>query len=183
MTTAIVTKPKRRTLWDIGEDLEALEALLIEAGGDITDEQADAAIDVWLNELGLERDRKLDGYAHLVTELTARADMRKRAAQTMTAMSRVDANVVERLKARVLDFFQLQHIKRVDTEHHRFSRCGNGGPMPVELRTRPDHLPAHFQIVTVTANTDALRKALEAGDEEAAEHARLGERGEHVRIR
>ena len=55
-------KPKSRTLFSIGEDLEKLNELLDESGDD---SQQQELISQWFEQLGDERDRKLDNYAAL----------------------------------------------------------------------------------------------------------------------
>jgi len=60
----------KRTLFNISERLNDLH----EVGDDI---QQQNLIAQWFEQLGEERDRKLDAYAALITEMTARAAMRK----------------------------------------------------------------------------------------------------------
>ena len=61
---------RSRSLFSIGEDLERLNEILDEAGDDT---QQQELLNEWLQQLGTERDRKLDGYAALIAEMQARA--------------------------------------------------------------------------------------------------------------
>lgn len=91
-----------RSLFLISSDLDALEALLYDLGGEITDEAAEKAIDAWLGELGAERDAKVDNYCGLRQEFLARAEARQREADRLHELARVEINAAERLKARGL---------------------------------------------------------------------------------
>src|SRR4249920_49552 len=95
------------TLYEISADLQALEELLTEVGGEIPDEQAEAAIDAWLEETGTATKDKVDNYCGLIRELEARRDARKAEAQRLADRSRIDANAVDRLKGRLLAFFEV----------------------------------------------------------------------------
>ncbi len=66
--------PKTRTLFNISDDLEKLSELLDECGDDTEQQEI---IDQWFKQLGNERDRKLDNYAALITEMLSRAVARK----------------------------------------------------------------------------------------------------------
>ena len=56
----------------------------------------------------------------------------------------------------------------------------NGGKLPIVLTVDPKDLPFDFQRVKIEANSDAIRDALEHGQEVPG--AELGERGEHIKI-
>lgn len=90
-----------RTLFDITDDLLALEELLSEVGGDVTDEQAEEAITEWFEELGEDRNSKLDGYVTLIAEFDARAEMRRREAARLQQRASVDGCVASIASSRV----------------------------------------------------------------------------------
>lgn len=174
---------RRRSLLDISDDIMALDDLLDECGGDVTD--VEGAIDQWFGELGIERDRKLDGYASLIAELTNRAEVRETRAAEMTELARLDKKKVEFLKARLLMFFQAHAIERVDTERFRFTRCKNGGRQPMWCE-EASKLPDEFRraVVEYKPETDKIRAALAAMPEgESLPFAKLLPRGEHIRIK
>ncbi len=52
-----------RTLYEIGADMGALEQLLWEAGGEITDADMEQIIDNWLDQNREDLENKLDSYA------------------------------------------------------------------------------------------------------------------------
>lgn len=177
------------TLYEIGEDLDALDALLAEVGGDVSEEEAEAAIDAWLQETAQARDEKLDRYAALIREKEARAAARQQEADRMATLAATDTNAARKLKTRLCDFLLSQGIKKVDTPRFRISVSGNGGKQGVSVNVPVEDLPADLRETrtTVLPLTDLIRERLEAGeallDGEGRPLASLNPRGHHVRIR
>ena len=174
---------RRRSLLDISDDIMALDDLLDECGGDVTD--VEGAIDQWFGELGIERDRKLDGYASLIAELTNRAEVRETRAAEMTELARLDKKKVEFLKSRLLMFFQAHAIERVDTERFRFTRCKKGGQQKM-WTDEVSKIPKEFRRTSIEekADTAKIREALKGlKEEESLPFAKLMPRGEEVRIK
>jgi hypothetical protein len=92
----------KRTLFNISEDLEQLNDLLDEVGNDA---QQQELINQWLEQLGSERDRKLDNYSALIVEMTSRAAARKAEAQRLLELAATDENRVLLLRDRLKWFF------------------------------------------------------------------------------
>lgn len=195
MTERKATTP---SLYNISEDLLTLGDLLAEVGGDVTDEQAEEAITKWFEEIGEARDAKLDNYAALYRTLDARAEMRKAEAARLTDLAAVDGNTAERLKKRLKVFFELHELTTVQTDHFRLSLVNNGGAAPIEVddnvKEHPEQLPEEYRKVSFSVNMLAVREKLQiiaakqaAGQELTADDqlpwARLGERGQHLRIK
>ena len=114
---------KTETLYNISADLSALEELMFEAGGELPDGAAEAAIDAWFEELGARRDAKVDSYCQLIRNLEARAELRRAEAQPflteanrLMERGRVDTNAVLRLKGRLLAFFDRHGMRSLETE-------------------------------------------------------------------
>lgn len=172
------------TLYEISADMAALRDLLAEVGGDVSDEAAEAALDQWLQEHADDLTEKLEDYRYMMRQLEASAAFRRsEAAVRLEAAKRDEANV-ERMKRRLMEFFRAHEMRRVDLPSGGwFSVSANGGKTPVELLVPPESLPEAWRRAAVTyyAETDAIRAALEAGD--ALPFARLGERGQHLRVR
>jgi hypothetical protein len=184
MTEEIVTpKPITPTLRQIGEDLQALEDLLMEMGGDVSEEEAEAAIDAWLKESEENERAKLDRYADLIGMLQDRARSRREEAQRLASLATADDNVVKKLKNRLLWYMEGRGTKRIDTQLHRITVANNGGKAPLEIGGSADPSdPALRRFVKVSYDWDgdAIRGALEAGV--SLPFARMGERGRHIRI-
>ena len=173
-------QPKTRSLFSISDDLEKLNELLDESGDDT---QQQELINNWFEQLGDERDHKLDGYAALITEMLARAEVRKAESKRMAELATTDDNRARLLKDRLKWFFQTHNLKTVETARYKLSIAKNGGKAPLILdESIPvTQLPEQFQRVSVDANTTAIREALERG--ERLDFAQLGERGTSIRIK
>lgn len=172
-------EPKPRTLFSISTDLEKLNELLDDCGDDA---QQQELINQWLEQLGSERDTKLDAYAALISEMLARAAVRKAEAQRMMELAQVDENRARLLKDRLKLFFETHNLKTVETARYKLSLAKNSTrPLIVDPDISPTQLPEQFQKVSVEVNTTAIREALKQGEE--LPFARLGESGHHIRIK
>jgi len=186
---------KDKTLIGIGEDLLALEELLIEAGGDVTDEEAEAAVTQWLEENAGNLREKLDGYANLIERHDGLQKTRKAEAEKRAQLARVSENVIKRLRDRLLWFLTeypttgmlptgKSGLPKIDTDNHVISVANNGGKTPVSIRPGydPGHIPnSPYVRVRYEWDTDAIRADLENGIK--LDFASLGDRGKHVRIK
>ncbi|MFQ5569688.1 MAG: siphovirus Gp157 family protein [Rhodothermales bacterium] len=175
-----MSQETRRTLFEISNDLLALYDRLEDLGGDVTSPEVEQTIDAWFEQLGRERDEKLDNYAALIRELEARAEARKHEARRLTQRARRDADHAAYLKQRLVLFFQDHHLKTVETRRYRLTLQRSGGKRPVVLTLDPEELPEEFQRWKVSADLDAIREALEHGA--TLDFAELGERGHSLRI-
>ena len=169
------------TLYDISDDLLALEAILIEAGGDVSDPEADQAVDQWLAELGSARNEKIDAYCALYREFETRAKAREAEAARLLKLAEQDGNAASRLRSRLLYFFELHRISKLETDRFRLTVANNGGALPLFVDCEPEALPDGYQKIRIEADKAAIREALEEGEELSFAH--FGERGRHLRIR
>jgi len=174
------SKPKTRTLFSIGDDLEKLNELLDEADDDA---QQQELISQWLEQLGTERDAKLDNYAALITEMLARAEVRKLEAKRMMELAVADESRARLLKDRLKCFFEAHNLKTIETPRYRLSLAKNGGKAPLILDDSipATQLPEQFQRVSIEPDTKAIREVLETGQQ--LTFAQLGERGTSIRIK
>ncbi|MFB2935948.1 siphovirus Gp157 family protein [Aerosakkonemataceae cyanobacterium BLCC-F154] len=170
-----------RTLFSISADIDELSTLLDEVEGD--DVESAKLIGEWLERLGEERDRKLDNYAALISELQARAAVRKAEAKRLAELAASDEKKAEMLKERLKWFFEIHKLKTVETVRYKLSLTKSGGKPPLILDDgiSPTDLPEKFQKSHVEADKTAIRAALEAGEE--LNFAYLGDRSSSIRIR
>ena len=175
-----VEPAKSRTLLSISIDIEKLNDLLDESSADAEQQQL---MQEWFETLGTERDRKLDGYAALITEMLARAEVRKTEAKRLTELAASDENRAKLLRDRLEWFFELHQLKTVQTNRYKLSVAKNGGKAPLILdeSVPVTQMPEQFQKVTIDPDTAAIREALERG--EKLGFAQLGERGTSLRIK
>lgn len=174
-----------RSLFEISEDLNFLSDFLTETGGDITDEQLEAEIDKWLADTTAERDVKIDNYCALIKDFEAKAEARKVEAARIASLGTTDHNAAARLKSRLHEFFKLHNIDKVETLRFKVARTKNGGALPLiidaDLLLKPETIPELYREVTYAPDRGVIRQDLADGIE--FDWAKLGERGEHLRIR
>lgn len=176
-------KSVRRTLFQISDDLLALDDLLNELEGDVSDPAVAEAIDEWFCGLHDEVPEKIDSYAALVKENEARAKTHKEDAARSMALATAEENKSKRLKERLKLFFETQGIGKMETQRYKLAIQNNGGVLPLIMPDgiQPEDVPEEFRKVRVEIDTDAVRAALEANT--ALEFAQLGARGSHLRIK
>ena len=169
-----------RTLLDITEDLQALDDLLTETGGDVSG--VEATVDAWLAELEQNLKGKVDNYAALITAMNARAEVRKAEADRLYHRAKVDVNNARFLRDRLKFALEQRGISKLETARYKVGVAKVGGSIPVII---PDvsALPSEFIRVTEVrdADKDAIRKALESGQQVPG--AELGARGTCLSIR
>lgn len=173
------TQQPKRTLFNISDDLEKLNELLDEAGDDGEQQELIAQ---WLEQLGEERDRKLDSYAALIAEMQARAEVRKAEAKRMLELAASDENRAKLLKDRLKCFFEKHQLKTLETARYKLSVAKNSTrPLIVNPNIAIAQLPEEYQKVSVELDTVAVREALKQGV--SLSFAQLGEPGNHIRIK
>jgi len=169
-----------RTLLDITEDLQALDDLLTEAGGDVTG--VEATVDAWLAELEKDLKGKVDNYAALITAMNARAEVRKAEADRLYHRAKVDAGNAKFLRDRLKFALEQRGVSKLETARYKVGVSKVGGAIPIIIPD-PAAVPADFVRVTEIRqpDKDAIRKALESGRDVPG--AALGVRGTCLTIR
>lgn len=174
-----------RKLWQISDDLEALAALLDGLEGEITDDEAGRAIEKWFDEIGAERNQKIDNYCALIRQYEAYAAARQFEAGRLEAMAKADENKAENLKQRLHYFFEKHDIAKLETDRFKVAIQNNGGSLPLiypdTWKESPESAPEKYQRVEVKLNTEAIREDLR--NDQAPDGVALGVRGKHLRIR
>jgi DNA repair ATPase RecN len=178
MENSLPDKDSSPTLFGISADIQHLNSML----DDLDDEEQQQLITQWLEHLEAERDRKLDNYAALIAEMEARASVRKGEAKRLMELASADENRAKMLKERLKYFFEINQLKKVETNRYRLSLTKHGGKAPLIIDESMDatSLPERFQRVSVEPDNKAIREALEAGEQ--LDFARLGDRGASIRI-
>jgi hypothetical protein len=177
MTTATQKPPKKRTLFEITDDMMAFYDLLDEAEDDQT---ASEILEKWFDEnFGRLKD-KADGYAAIVREFEHRAEAREAEARRLAESARACKNRSQSLKYRFLSAMELLGMDRLDTDVNSFRVCANGGKPPLDIY-EPNRIPEEFIRQVPEIDREKVRQALEAGREVPG--AILQSRGQHLRIR
>lgn len=181
-----------QTLLELADDLRAIDEMWDERGGDGEllhgDDAVVAQLDAWLQDTACAVNIKLDSYAALIRECEARAQMRREEAQRMSELARMDTAKATRLKERLKLFFEMRELSKVETPRFRVSLVANGGKLPLVLDESTDWKGIYNNFpmvglveVSYEPDKNEIRGALEDG--ELLPFARLGERGQSIRIR
>ena len=172
------------TLYEIESDLQALADILSEVGGDVSDEEAEAAVDAWLAEGKEALAEKVDRYVSVIRESEAKALVLKGEADLFAARSKSNANVAAKLKDRLKFFLESHQMESVEGKRFKVRLQANGGKAPLtvapEVESDPSTLPAGLYKLVATLDKEAIRAALESGA--TVNGCAIGERGKNVRI-
>jgi hypothetical protein len=169
-----------RTLFNITEDLLALDDILFESGGDATDERSAAAMDNWFDEIEGDFANKVEAYCCLIREIEHRCWSRKQEEERMRSIRKIDENTVKSLKDRMRHALDSLERTRVDTGMFRVTVAKNGGKQPLVIDE--GSVPHEFTVTKVTSepDKDLIRETLDKGGN--LPFARLNERGRSLRI-
>lgn len=179
MTTKPTTE-KKRSLFHLEQDQQALVDLLTEIGGDVTDNDVAAAIDDWILEIAKNEQEKLDRYAQVIRRLELDAAVAEAERERYAQLRDVRKNAAQRLKEKLKHYLEEAGKPKVETQHHKFSVCKNGGK-PSLLIPDISKLPEDYIEFVPQPKNDEIRKALEA-DPASVTGASLEPRGTHLRI-
>jgi len=173
------------TLFQIVDEILALHDLLTECGGELPNDEAEAAIDQWLSETNIALDKKVNSICWLIREFEGRSSIREEAAKALMASAGADINEAKRLKSRLKLFLEMCGLSKLQTEHFKLTVAQNGGALPLivpkEWEQEPAEAPEAFQRRVIELDHRAIREAIR--NEEETYGAELGERGNHLRIR
>lgn len=167
------------SLYELTQEMKALDELLESA-----ENPDDPAIfDAIQRALALqdEREIKVDNYCCLIAELNARAAVRKAEADRLAENARRQEAKVKALKLRLMESLNTLGIKKLETERFTVSVANNGGALPLIVDPDLAEIPEPFQKITVSLDNEKVRAELAAGNE--LPFAKLGERGQHLRIK
>lgn len=171
------------TLFEVSEDMLALDALIEELEGDISNPQVEAAITTWMQEISTNEADKINGYCAYIARLSMEVAAAKEQAERYQKKARTRENRIAWLKDRLKKHLEITGRKKIETNINTVAIQANGGklPMIVDPAVQPERLEQRFQRVTISLDTDAVRKAVEAGEKLA--FAQIGTRGTHLAIR
>lgn len=165
-----MTIDKKMTLAEIGDEMYALNDLLQEIGGDVTDEQAEAAVMQWLDDNKANLHIKLDDYGKLINFRTMMREHRKAEVKRIKTLGQTDDNIITTLKNHLRQFFNAQKIKKIETTSFKFWVQGAGGMQAMTIvediklnftppgpSVDPDFVPARYRCTVTTSYLDNQR--------------------------
>lgn len=150
-----------RRLFEITADFEAMEELLLEAGGEVTPE-----VEALLAEMEANLEGKADGYAALIREWEADAAKWKEEEQRCAGHRKARENAAANLKVRLCEAMVRLGRDKLFTDRFKIGVQRSAGS--VEVLVDPALLPEPYRRVipeTVTADKKALADALRAGED------------------
>lgn len=167
------------TLLELTSDMQRLDDLLFESGGEVT-EEIEHALATWASELDAGFDNKVDGYAALICELEARAEVRQKEAARLAKAAKQDDGTADFLRAKLKAVFEQRGVEKIKTRRYTVAIVKNGGKQPLEVDEMA--VPDDYLVVPApTLDRDRIRTELDAGTELA--FAKLGPRGTRLSIR
>lgn len=182
MSTAIA-KVERKTLFEIGADLVALDNLIDETGGELANPEVEQAVESWFKELAVAESTKLAGYCGYIHQLDMEAEAAKQVAAVYQSKAKTRESRIAYLKNRMKEYLTGTGRTKVQTaDGQTIAVQKNGGKQPIEHDPiDPNELPDQFVKIVRQPDNDAIRKALEGG--EVLPFSRLLPVGTHLRIR
>lgn len=159
-------------LYEIVADLQEF----IEMNEGLEDEQA---YQDTLEGLQGELDDKVEQWCHAIKNQEGERDAIKAEADRLKAKAASLDKQIERMK-RTLQMYMVAANRKKAGNTIKASIVKNGGKAPLEIDIKPEELPEIFRKVTIDADKEAIRMALEDG--KTYSWARIGERGEHLNI-
>lgn len=161
-------QPKKNTLIELTADLQQLDNMLDMIDGDIPVE-LQQIVDTLLAQRDATQEQlleKLDNYCGLIQSRLMWAAARKAEGERMMKLAESDFKTVDFLRGRLKEHLEATDQKKLRTKRFNISICQNGGKAPLRFDdTTPEQMPERFQRVTVEPNRDAIRTALEQGEE------------------
>lgn len=135
-----------------------------------------------LEALQGELDDKVSQWARCIKNMEAEKTAVKEEADRLAKRAKTIDSQITHMKDTLLMFLKAAGRDKAGDAVIKASIAKNGGKAPLIVDyINAEDLPQEFQKVTVTANNDAIRDALEHGIE--LDWARIGERGEHINIK
>ena len=126
---------------------------------------------------------KLDSYGVIVNELQADVEKIDQEIKRLTAKKKTISNSIDYLKKMVMQTMGTLNTRKVKGDKFTWTIAKNGGKAPLIIDDSMPAicLPEEYQIWDVKPNKEVIRQDLEAGKE--LPYARLGERGESLRLK
>lgn len=134
-----------------------------------------------LEGIGGEIEVKAENTAKILKELEASVAASKAEEKRLAERRKQLETNVQKIKERLFDMMKTTGKVKFKTDLFSFSIQKNGGKLPVVLDVKDtSELPDDLVKITETADLEAIRELLDAGD---TRFAHYGERGESLRIK
>jgi hypothetical protein len=171
------------TLLNLSAEAAQLQALL-DAWADDHDGVVDdlpADITKALEDSAESMAVKVDRIVSVIRDFRAKAAARNAEARALAASARAEDAKADSLQEYIGHCLRTAGARKWSGTIHEVAVCANGGKRPLEVKLHPSDLPMAYQRITLDADTDAIRAALDRG--EAITGCSYGERGTHIRVK
>lgn len=187
LTEISQTEPstRKQTLVELSTELEQIDNLLDTIDGDNIPPDLQTSVDELLAQREATRDallEKLDNYCGLIQSRLMWATARRAEVDRLSKLAESDLKAVDFLKSRLKTYLESTNQQKLRTKRFNVFVCTNGGKAPLRFdNTLREQIPERFKRLIVEPDTEAIRTALEAGEELC--FAYLAERESHLRIK
>ena len=162
-------------LYELTEELEQLQSMLIESGGEITEELEEL---MGRNESAVKD--KMKGYIMVIRQLQAREQAALEEKRRLDTISKRAGNAASRLKSYILHHMEVMDVRSIDTDLGKVYVSRSGRPKLVINKTA-EELPPSFAKYVKEPDKDAIRAALDSG-QDISDIAHYEEPSKHIRI-
>ena len=169
---------KHLTLFQLNDDIAALVDEIIDAELEGDTELVDALLGE-LASLYDAREAKHEAYVHVIKNAEATAEACYKEANAFYTRNKALKNLAVRLKDILMGDLKEHDAKSTTAGKFKIARQRNSQPSVI-MSIEAEALPTEFQRITIEADKDALKDALNTGEE--IDGVAL-ETGEHIRIR
>lgn len=159
-----------RSLIQIAQDSAALEELLQETGGELTE-----TLETFLDEMQANLLAKADSYHSMMDHLETTASRYRFRAKAYTTAAGAAENIVKRMKERMVVAIQLMGKEEVSGDSIRFKLQNSPASLVID---DANAIPKEYTVVTVSPDTTKIKSALKDGFQVAGAHL---EQSKHVR--
>jgi len=180
MSTAIA----RKSLFEIGADMLAIDAMLEETGGELATPEIEQAITAWIEELAVNEATKLSNYVSYIRQLEMEAETAKQFAQHFQAKAKTRENRIKWLKEKMRDYLQMTGRKEAHTaDGEKVCVQKNGGATTIHYDELIDveAIDQKWIKIIKKLDEDKVKAALKEG--EPVPFAHYLPVGYHLRIR
>lgn len=146
-----------RNLIQIAQDSAALEELLQETGGELTE-----TVENFLAEVEKNVATKADSYYSVMDHLSSVGERYRKRAQAYTSAAKSAESVVDRMKERIKTAMQIMGTEEVQGETIRFKLQNSPASLVIADSTV---IPQEYTVVEVKPDTTKIKSALKDGFE------------------
>lgn len=168
---------KAQTAIEISGEIKAIVNSIIEAGGECSDETMEA-----LNALNMALEHKAENIGFVKTRLESEMEYFKAVEEAARAQRKARESAIERLKKHLVLCMKEAGIKSIKKNDGLFSFSLVEGRIKTVIENK-EQLPFEFTDIVEVINpkSDAIKAALEAGQEVPGAHLERGE--DYIMIR